>query len=150
ALASIWALARIHQTQTRLVIFVAASTASLLALYSCGPEWQGGWSLGPSFLEPLVPFLILPLGWVIDDARVPRPAKIAVGILAVLSFYAALATVRTDSADFHVWVFDTFGRGAANFSRIGVRSYYELFLWVPEYTPLAQAWNFPLDSMSFV
>jgi hypothetical protein len=150
ALASIWALARIRHTQPRLVIFVAASVTSLIAIYSCWPEWHGGWCLGPRFLEPLVPFLVLPLGFVIDDAAIDRRARLAVGILALLSFYAAVTTVRVESADFHVWVFDTFLRGAEGFRQAGFNNYYDLFLWAPEYTPLVRSWQFPLESMSFV
>jgi hypothetical protein len=35
--------------------------ASLLVLYGGYPNWQGGWSAGPRYLVPAIPFLLFPL-----------------------------------------------------------------------------------------
>lgn len=37
--------------------------AALLAFYSGYPNWHGGWSVGPRYLVPAIPFLLFPLAF---------------------------------------------------------------------------------------
>jgi 4-amino-4-deoxy-L-arabinose transferase-like glycosyltransferase len=62
-LLSPWALAKLYRRGWRLeaVLFSGISLA-YLAFHMGWWTWHGGWSWGPRFLVPIVPFLVLPLG----------------------------------------------------------------------------------------
>ncbi len=44
----------------RLTVFIGGSFVTLLGLYSPWHMWEGGWCLGPRFLVPVIPLLIIP------------------------------------------------------------------------------------------
>ncbi|MEI6043317.1 MAG: hypothetical protein WCS37_02885 [Chloroflexota bacterium] len=82
-----------------------------LLYYSLWWAWEGGWCWGPRFLVPLLPFLILPLGhllqkhwrWVIVLFGFLLPLAMVVQILGVaLDFNTYLATL-SNNADSYIW-----------------------------------------------
>ena len=125
----------------REAVLIAAISLFYLFFYASYRHWHGLWSdLGPRFLLPLIPFLLLPLaGWM--DTQRPR-VWLVVGPLALIG----------------VWV--QFVHVAANFSYV---SYYEHFivpieqqipwdmLFVPERAPILAhsratlAWDYRVD-----
>ncbi|MCZ7567179.1 MAG: hypothetical protein M5U01_01085 [Ardenticatenaceae bacterium] len=52
---------RFWRRQRRVALLVVALALANLLLYGAWFMWWGGWSWGPRFLLPLVPFLLLPL-----------------------------------------------------------------------------------------
>jgi hypothetical protein len=42
-------------------MFVLALAGTRLVLVACRSDWHGGWGIGPRYLVPIVPFLLLPL-----------------------------------------------------------------------------------------
>lgn len=46
------------------LLFIAI-TGTYLLFYSAYGDWAGGWCWGPRFLVPVIPFLILPLGYLV-------------------------------------------------------------------------------------
>lgn len=52
---------------------------------SSSAMWQGGFAVGPRYLVPMLPFLALPLVFVLNHARAAW-ARIAIGFTIVLSF----------------------------------------------------------------
>lgn len=45
-----------------MTLFILTATVSAFLFYGQWWSWHGGWSWGPRFLVPLVPFLLIPLG----------------------------------------------------------------------------------------
>jgi hypothetical protein len=61
------------------VLFLSI-TAIYLVLYSAFGYWHGGWSWGPRYLLPIMPLLVIPLGYFLGS----KPRMIFVMLLAVL------------------------------------------------------------------
>lgn len=61
------------------VLFGAIALIYLL-LYASFTNWPGGWSWGPRFLVPVVPFLIIPMAYAFEDRRL---AAVAWGLAAL-------------------------------------------------------------------
>lgn len=72
-----------------------AATWMLLALaltrwafVSARSDWWGGWGIGPRYLVPLVPFLLLPLAEVLEDLRHRSRARVLIVAAALLGCVA--------------------------------------------------------------
>jgi hypothetical protein len=79
-------------------------------------DWQGGWAMGPRYLVPAIPFLVVLAAGVLApptpgtrwaralaDVRIRRGAAIAFGAALALSFYLMLAgTAVKPEVDVHV------------------------------------------------
>jgi hypothetical protein len=57
-------------------LLIAGIAFSYLLLYSIPVDWDGGWSWGPRYLLALVPFLMLPVGYMLTSRR-----RVAVAII---------------------------------------------------------------------
>jgi hypothetical protein len=66
-------------------IALIAVPASLLILYSGYPNWHGGWSVGPRYLVPAVPFLLMPIAFLSATWIESLLAGAAVAAVALIS-----------------------------------------------------------------
>lgn len=122
---SLWHLKKHSPSMTAFII-----TASVIALvfYSMWWSWHGGWSWGPRFLVPLVPFLIIPIG-----SRL-RSRKFLFAVVVVWIF-SLLAIIPGISTDFNVYFTDLLYRE-------NVREY---LLWFdPMHSQLIIQWQYLL------
>ncbi len=68
---------------------LSVSLATIAAVFLVNlsyPEWTGGWSTGPRFLLPMLPFAMLPIAALV--AEWGKPGTILTGLLAALGFGA--------------------------------------------------------------
>jgi hypothetical protein len=102
-------------------VLVGGLALTLLVQSALWWIWWGGWGWGPRFLVPLMPFLVLPLGvllerrgwrWIIGVLLLPL--SVAVNLLGIL-------------VDFNVYL--------SEFTR-GVLAREQLYLWQPVHSPL--------------
>ena len=77
-----------RQHRAEAVLFLAVIVIYLV-IYSTFTGWHGGWSWGPRYLMPIVPLLILPLGYFLTS----RWGNATVGLLAVLGIGVQLLGV---------------------------------------------------------
>ncbi|MFO7566503.1 MAG: hypothetical protein R6X02_27925 [Enhygromyxa sp.] len=76
-------------------VFVLALALTRLLFVACRSDWHGGWAIGPRYLVPTIPFLLVPLaGWFERWSTHGRPAQIlGAGLLgASLPLQAWLAS----------------------------------------------------------
>ncbi|MFV8750733.1 hypothetical protein ACNOYE_09295 [Nannocystaceae bacterium ST9] len=57
----LFAWAELRRRDPDTAYFVLAIAATRLVLVACRSDWHGGWGIGPRYLVPIVPFLLLPL-----------------------------------------------------------------------------------------
>lgn len=56
--------------------FVLAIALVRLVLVACRSDWRGGWGIGPRYLVPIIPFLLLPLAtWLERWRELGRPRR---------------------------------------------------------------------------
>lgn len=64
-------------------LFCLVTFATRLLVVSARSDWWGGWAIGPRYLLPIVPFLLLPLAELVEHPRSRgRGLATAVGLLA--------------------------------------------------------------------
>ena len=97
-----WARWFIEGRRREALLFVTAFVVWLL-FHAGWWTWHGGWSWGPRFMVPMLPFLILPLGslW-----RLGTGARVAVIVLALIGFLIQLGGVLMDFNDYMLWIND--------------------------------------------
>jgi hypothetical protein len=63
-----------------------------LGLVACRSDWHGGWSLGPRYALPILPFALLPLAFVFDRADRRRRIRlwVVLGLCAVFQGWMAM------------------------------------------------------------
>lgn len=108
---------------------VAALLVGYLTLYGRWWAWDGGWSWGPRFLVPVIPFLLLISGGVLGY---PSGRRAALG-LGVLGFLIELPGILIDHNAFHSWLFGN--RGYSYIPRVWFQ---------PELSPILGQWHFLL------
>ncbi len=63
-LLALWAWPALRRRDAGTAMFVLALTLTRLLFVACRSDWHGGWAIGPRYLVPTVPFLLVPLaGW---------------------------------------------------------------------------------------
>jgi hypothetical protein len=63
-LLALWAWPALRRQDRATAYFVLALTLTRLLFVACRSDWHGGWAIGPRYLVPMVPFLLVPLaGW---------------------------------------------------------------------------------------
>jgi hypothetical protein len=103
-----------RRAKAETVLFGLLSLITLV-YYSRWWAWEGGWCWGPRFLVPLLPFLVLPLGvllqkgrtWVIVLFIVLLPISVVVQMLGVAidfnPYLASLANSPGKAPDVYIW-----------------------------------------------
>lgn len=64
-----WMLPHLARTRRREAALILALTSSYLLFYASFEYWHGLYFLGPRYLMPVVPFLLLPLAGWLDATR---------------------------------------------------------------------------------
>ncbi len=117
-----WGWARwVREGWRREAVFFAASFLLWLLFHAGWWTWHGGWSWGPRFMVPMLPFLILPIGSLWRLGRGPRTAII---ILAAIGFAVQLGGLLVNFGDYMLWVNDE-----------------DKVLFNPAFTPLVGHWR---------
>jgi len=106
ALFGIRAFWRRFPAETLLISWVAAVH---LVVYGLWFMWWGGWSWGPRFLAPLIPFLILPLAFVPRVLR-QRHKALRLGALVVVVSSIGMQVLGS-TVDFNEYLADLLNRG---------------------------------------
>lgn len=113
--------------------FELACVLGLLALRAgfaaCRNDWSGGWSLGPRYLVPVLPLLMLPVALAWDEAHSSRRRNFALILLPLIALQAWLAA---HSIGEHM---NTLSNTA------GIKNYGQLSHWSPGASPFAGFWR---------
>jgi hypothetical protein len=140
-----WGMWRLWQRgEWRLVLSMVGTFLLFAVGYGVLREgfWSGGISLGPRYLLPLIPLLMLAIMPLLDDvARHPQKTvqRVIVGGVAMLSIITQLLFVSYTERDYY----DTLNRA-------GVLGY-EAGIWTVEYAPHSQfLQNMRLDALPVV
>jgi len=82
-----------YHRSSRVCLGVAITAAAYVLFYAGNFAWHGSvWSWGPRYITPIVPLLVVPIGFVAWGAR----RRVAFGLLAMLSVCLQLAAVGAD------------------------------------------------------
>ena len=83
-LVALWVWPRLRSRDRATASFIALLAVSRLLFVACRSDWHGGWAIGPRYLVPLVPFMLVPLaGWI--EALASRPAWVRAGAASALA-----------------------------------------------------------------
>ncbi len=131
-----WRLAfRRIPTAAWLAIALIASRWMFVAMRS---DWWGGWSIGPRYLVPVIPFALLPLATLLADARTHRR------VIALAVALTACATIELHLALHSIfeWMLRLTSTGTPGWS------YLQRSHWVPAASPLLGFFSLPIDTLS--
>ncbi len=99
----LWGLRRAWRRVPAALALAGALVALRVLFAAARSDWWGGWGLGPRYLVPVVPFLMIPLAAVLDDwPRLSRRARVATGVALALSV-AAMAYLSAYSVFEHMY-----------------------------------------------
>ncbi len=97
-------------------------------------SWEGGWCWGPRFFVPVLPLLVLPLGYWIDERRDRPTGAWIVLVVAVLSAVIAFSGILVSFNDYYSVMKAHYG--------ILRSPYYPDMRWAWQWSPLLQYWGF--------
>jgi hypothetical protein len=121
AVAGFWRRARAEALIIGLISLIT------LIYYSMWWAWDGSWSWGPRFLVPLLPFLVLPLGTLLQKSR------FWIGVLFVgLLPLAVLVQMLGVAIDVNLYMIAISNNPALS---------PDGFVWKPEASPLVDHWS---------
>ncbi|MEM6995637.1 MAG: DUF2723 domain-containing protein [Myxococcota bacterium] len=79
-LVALWGVAALRRNHRAVAVFIAAFVLLRWSFVAARSDWWGGWAIGPRYLLPLVPFMLVPLAEVFAAARRwSGPARAALG-----------------------------------------------------------------------
>jgi len=118
-------------------LMVLAAFGLRLLLVSARSDWWGGWGIGPRYLLPMVPLLLLPLAEVLEDLRhADRRRRLAVAA-ALLTCVAVEAHLALHSI--FEWMLRLTTTGTPQMDYL-TRSH-----WIPGASPLWGFFSLPPD-----
>lgn len=118
-------------------LLVLAVFVTRWGFVSTRSDWWGGWGIGPRYLLPVVPFLLLPLAELLEDLRhAGRGRRIAVA-LALLACVAVELHLSRHSI--FEWMLSLTTTGTPEMDYL-TRSH-----WVPSASPLVGFFSLPPD-----
>lgn len=74
-----------HKSYPALSYTLAGAALFRIVFIACRSDWHGGFCLGPRFLLMLIPFLLIPVGYLLRE-QLHRNGRIALGLFALSSF----------------------------------------------------------------
>jgi hypothetical protein len=89
-LLALWAWPALRRRDAATAWFVLALTLTRLLFVACRSDWHGGWAIGPRYLVPMVPFLLVPLAGWLDS----WPSRSALQRYAALVFFVGSASLQ--------------------------------------------------------
>ncbi|KIG18959.1 hypothetical protein DB30_06570 [Enhygromyxa salina] len=120
--------------------FVLALVLTRLVFVACRSDWHGGWAIGPRYLLPCVPFLLVPLaGWLERWQEHTRPKR------------AAAAALLGTSVPLQAWlashsVFSVFWQLNHEYGR-------DRYMWIADWrleaTPVIAFWRQQQPALAF-
>lgn len=121
-------------------IFIAVMVLGRWLFVAARSDWWGGWAIGPRYLLPLVPFMLVPLAEVF--ARVGRAAT---GIKAALG----LALLACAGLSAHLASRSIFEHMVKVSNLDGPMKYIDASHWLPSASPIVGFVSLPLDTLSY-
>jgi hypothetical protein len=126
----LWLRARAQPAWTLLTICLAGAYVASHASYN---YWTGGWNWGPRFLLPVVPFLLLASGGLLQPIQV-RGGRALVVTLALLGFLVTLPAILVDHSRYLVGLSEEIGS-----------DFYTRSVFQPALSPLRHQWAVASD-----
>ena len=120
-------------------VFIGVLVLCRWAFVAARSDWWGGWAIGPRYLLPLVPFMIVPLAEVLWWLRARAwPAKAAVGLGLLASIAVSLHLATHNIAEHMVKVSNLKSSMA----------YLDISHWVPSASPIVGFFGLPTDTLA--
>lgn len=66
---ALWAWPALRRRDGATAMFVLVLALTRLLFVACRSDWHGGWAIGPRYMVPMVPFLLVPLAGWLDSWR---------------------------------------------------------------------------------
>ncbi|MBL4688686.1 MAG: hypothetical protein JKY37_29125 [Nannocystaceae bacterium] len=130
------ALARRHRS---VLAFIVTMVALRRIFVGARSDWWGGWAIGPRFLLPLVPFMLVPLAEVLNHARdASRRVRLAI----------ALAMAAAVALSMHLASHSIFEHMVAISRDRETPEYLAISHWAPNASPIAGFVGLKLDTLS--
>ena len=121
-------------------VFIGVLVLCRWVFVAARSDWWGGWAIGPRYLLPLVPFMLVPLAEVLGRLReTGSSAKLAVagGLLASAALSLHLATYS---------IFEHMVKVSNLKSSMG---YIDISHWVPSASPIVGFSGLKIDTLSY-
>lgn len=94
----------LRRRDPQLAWFLVALVATRWVFVACRSDWHGGWGIGPRYLIPLVPFMLIPLAGPLDRWRSWRLWQRAAAVVGVLLSVALQAWLAVHSIFQILWI----------------------------------------------
>lgn len=130
---------RLARTHRSVLVFIVAMVALRWIFVGARSDWWGGWAIGPRFLLPLVPFMLVPLAEVLTHAR-DASRRVRLAIALALAAAVALSMHLASHSIFEHMVAISRGRETPEYLAISH--------WTPSASPIAGFVGLKLDTLS--